>query len=90
MRLPKSIVTECRRAKGECRWMVSRRSDPYIKKIAYLTSTFDIQYSLFDIRFFNSSFIDQTGRLDASGRAEPVNPACGVVARRAKPQAPSL
>ncbi|CAB1076227.1 hypothetical protein D1AOALGA4SA_4025 [Olavius algarvensis Delta 1 endosymbiont] len=33
-----------------------------IKSIEYLTSKFMIPCSIFDIRFFEVSFIDQTGR----------------------------
>ncbi|CAB1076040.1 hypothetical protein D1AOALGA4SA_3841, partial [Olavius algarvensis Delta 1 endosymbiont] len=38
-----------------------------IKSIEYLTSKFMIPCSIFDIRFFEVSFIDQTGCVFAGG-----------------------
>jgi len=45
---------------AEYRRVVSLRSVFFIKKIEYITSIFDIRYSLFDIRFFRF-FFDQAG-----------------------------
>jgi hypothetical protein len=44
-----------------------------IKMIEYLTSTFVIPCSIFDIRFFRVSFSIKLFDLAASGWAEPLN-----------------
>jgi hypothetical protein len=43
----------------------------YFKMIEYLTSTFDIHYSIFDIRFFRVSFPIKLAALQASGCVDP-------------------
>jgi hypothetical protein len=48
----------------------SLRSVYFIKSIEFLPSTFDIQYSIFDIRFFRVSFSIKLAAFLASGWAE--------------------
>ena len=44
---------------------------PFFKLTEYITSTFDIHYSIFDIRFFKSFLFDQTKLAgQASGGAD--------------------
>ena len=69
-----------------------------IKMIEYLTSIFVIPCSIFDIRFFRVSFSIRLAALLKAGKLfrpaaglkpdtiSTLNPACGVVARSAKPQ----
>jgi hypothetical protein len=52
----KQQTAEYRISNNEFRRMESLRSISLLKKIEYIPSTFDIRYSLFDIRFFRVSF----------------------------------
>jgi hypothetical protein len=56
---------------AECRSVVSLCSVLLIKKTEYLTSTFDIHYSIFDIRFFRVSSTIRLAAFQAGGGAEP-------------------
>jgi len=42
----------------------------FSEKTGYIPSIFEIHYSIFVIRFFTVSFIDQTGRSAARGVAD--------------------
>jgi hypothetical protein len=50
-----------------------------MKLIEYLTSTFDIHYSIFDIRFFKVSFSIRLAAFQASGGACMKLPQNGTV-----------
>ena len=64
-------TAECRRMESLCSvFFKIDRSTKSSRQAEFITSTFDIHYSTFDIRFFRISFIDQIDRSAVSGSTD--------------------
>jgi len=65
----KQRTAEYRITNNELQRVESLRSISFNKKIEHIPSTFDIHYSIFDIRFFRVSISIKLAAVQASGAA---------------------